>query len=62
MMLCFKVRKDPCTYRQGFLQRLVMFKSSSAVASQPLCRVYICDFGVSCLSLGGALESKQMSP
>ena len=62
MMLCFNVRKDPCTYRRGLLQRLIMFKSSSAVASPLLCRVYICDFGVSCLSLGGALESKQMFP
>ena len=61
MMLCFNVCKGPCTYQWGFLQRLVMFKSSSAVASQPLCCVYICDFGVLCLSLGGAVESKQMS-
>ena len=44
------------------MERLVLFKSSSTVASQPLCCVYICDFGVSYLSLGGALESKQMSP
>ena len=60
-MLRFNVRKDPCTYRRGFLKRLMMFKSSSAVASQPLCCVYIRDFGVLCLRLGGAVESKQMS-